>query len=51
MASILKVNTIQGASTAGSIEITGECNSTTTNLKKGLCMEGQGLYIGLRLEM
>ena len=37
MASILKVNTIQGASTAGSIEITGEGNSTTTNLQQGLC--------------
>ena len=36
MASILKVNTIQGASAAGSIAVTGEGNSTTTNLQQGL---------------
>jgi len=37
MASILKVNTFTGASTAGSIAVTGEGNSTTTNLQQGLC--------------
>ena len=37
MASILKVNTLTGASTAGSIAVTGEGNSTTTNLQQGLC--------------
>ena len=36
MASILKVNTFTGASTAGSIAVTGEGNSTTTNLQQGL---------------
>ena len=36
MASILKVNTLTGASTAGSIAVTGEGNSTTTNLQQGL---------------
>lgn len=37
MASILKVNTIQGVSAAGSVAVTGEGNSTTTNLQQGLC--------------
>tara|TARA_R100001440_G_scaffold39695_1_gene59221 strand:+ start:88 stop:519 length:432 start_codon:yes stop_codon:yes gene_type:complete len=36
MASILKVDTITGVATAGSIAITGEGNSTTTNLQNGL---------------
>ena len=36
MASILKVDTITGVATAGSIEVTGEGNSTTTNLQQGL---------------
>ena len=36
MASILKVDTITGVTTAGSIAITGEGNSTTTNLQQGL---------------
>ena len=36
MASVLKVDTITGVSTAGSIAITGEGNSTTTNLQQGL---------------
>ena len=36
MASILKVNTLTGASTAGSIAVTGEGNSTTTNLQQWL---------------
>ena len=37
MASVLKVDTITGVATAGSIGITGEGNSTTTNLQQGLC--------------
>ena len=37
MASILKVDTITGVTTAGSISVTGEGNSTTTNLQQGLC--------------
>ena len=37
MASQLKVDTITGVATAGSIAITGEGNSTTTNLQQGLC--------------
>ena len=36
MASQLKVNTLTGVSTAGSIVVTGEGNSTTTNLQQGL---------------
>jgi len=36
MASILKVDTITGVSTAGSSAVTGEGNSTTTNLQQGL---------------
>jgi len=36
MASVLKVDTITGVTTAGSISITGEGNSTTTNLQQGL---------------
>ena len=36
MASILKVDTITGVSTAGSIAVTGEGNSITTNLQQGL---------------
>ena len=36
MASILKVDTITGVSTAGSVAVTGEGNSTTTNLQQGL---------------
>ena len=36
MASILKVDTITGVATAGSVAITGEGNSTTTNLQQGL---------------
>ena len=37
MASVLKVNTLTGVTTAGSISVTGEGNSTTTNLQQGLC--------------
>ena len=36
MASELKVNTLTGISTAGSIAVTAEGNSTTTNLQQGL---------------
>ena len=36
MASQLKVNTLTGVTTAGSINVTGEGNSTTTNLQQGL---------------
>ena len=36
MASVLKVDTITGVTTAGSIAVTGEGNSTTTNLQQGL---------------
>ena len=36
MASVLKVNTLSGVTTAGSIVVTGEGNSTTTNLQQGL---------------
>ena len=37
MASTLKIDNIIGVSTAGSIAVTGEGNSTTTNLQQGLC--------------
>ena len=36
MASQLKVDTITGVATAGSITVTAEGNSTTTNLQQGL---------------
>ena len=36
MASELKVNRLTGVTTAGSISVTGEGNSTTTNLQQGL---------------
>jgi len=36
MANILKVDTLTGVTTAGSISVTGEGNSTTTNLQQGL---------------
>ena len=35
--STAKVNTLTGTTTAGSISVTGEGNSTTTNLQQGLC--------------
>ena len=35
--STLKTNTLTGVSVAGSIAVTGEGNSTTTNLQQGLC--------------
>ena len=37
MASTLKINTLTGVTTAGSIAVTGEGNSTTTSLQQGLC--------------
>ena len=37
MASELKVDKFTGVTTAGSIDVTGEGNSTTTNLQQGLC--------------
>ena len=37
MASQLKVDKFTGVTTAGSIDVTGEGNSTTTNLQQGLC--------------
>ena len=39
MASQLKVDTLTGVSTAGSIDVTGEGNSTTTNLQQGLAKQ------------
>jgi hypothetical protein len=36
MASILKVDALTGVTTAGSISVTGEGNSNTTNLQQGL---------------
>ena len=39
MASILKVDALTGVSTAGSISVTGEGNSTTTNLQQGLAKQ------------
>ena len=42
MASELKVNTLTGVSTAGSIAVTGEGGSTTTNLQQGLAKAWAG---------
>ena len=47
MASLLKVDALTGVTTAGSISVTGEGNSTTTNLQQGLekfwiAMNGSG---------
>ena len=39
MASVLKVDTLTGVTTAGSISVTGEGNSTTTNLQQGLAKQ------------
>mgnify|MGYP003111297898 FL=1 len=43
--STVKVNTLTGTSTAGSIVVTGEGNSTTTNLQQGLA-KVWGLFNG-----
>ena len=40
MASELKVDKFTGVTTAGSILVTGEGNSTTTNLQQGLVKAG-----------
>jgi hypothetical protein len=49
MASILKVDALQGVTAAGSILVTGEGNSTTTNLQQGLakvwCNQSNGTAI------
>ena len=37
MTSTLKTDTLTGVSTAGSISVTAEGNSTATNLQQGLC--------------
>ena len=50
MASILKVNTFTGASTAGSIAVTGEGNSTTTNLQHGLAKHWSHIVNGSSTE-
>ena len=49
MASQLKVDTLTGVTTAGSIVVTGEGNSTTTNLQQGLakswvCLKGSDTF-------
>tara|TARA_Y100001938_G_scaffold139377_1_gene206182 strand:- start:29 stop:442 length:414 start_codon:yes stop_codon:yes gene_type:complete len=41
--STLKTNTLTGTSTAGSIAVTGEGNSTTTNLQQGLAKAWSGI--------
>ena len=51
MASQLKVDTLTGVTTAGSILVTGEGNSTTTNLQQGLAkswvnFDGTGTSVG-----
>ena len=43
MASTLKINTLTGVTTAGSIAVTGEGNSTTTNLQQGLAKAWSGI--------
>ena len=45
MASLLKVDALTGVATAGSISVTGEGNSTTTNLQQGLT-KGWGHFEG-----
>jgi hypothetical protein len=42
MASTLKINTLTGVTTAGSIAVTGEGNSTTTNLQYSRIISHQG---------
>ena len=41
----LKVDKFTGVTTAGSILVTGEGNSTTTNLQQGLAKFGQVNYL------
>ena len=40
MTGVIKVNKLEGRSTAGSLVVTGEGNSTTTNLQQGLAAGG-----------
>ena len=47
MASELKVDKITGVTTAGSIDVTGEGNSTTTNLQQGLLKAWLNLNQGI----
>ena len=44
MASELKVDKFTGVTTAGSIDVTGEGNSTTTNLQQGLAKAWVGSF-------
>ena len=46
MASELKVDKITGVTTAGSIDVTGEGNSTTTNLQQGLAKAWANYGVG-----
>jgi hypothetical protein len=46
--STIKTNTLTGTTTAGSISVTGEGNSTTTNLQQGLVNIG---FILMELEL
>lgn len=39
MTGVVKVNQLEGRSTAGSLVVTGEGNSTTTNLQQGLAKQ------------
>ena len=45
MASLLKVDALTGVTTAGSISVTGEGNSTTTNLQQGLAKVWQNTNV------
>jgi len=47
--STILVNTLTGTSTAGSIAVTGEGNSTTTNLQQGLCKSIGNIELGTTL--
>ena len=47
--STILVNTLTGTSTAGSIAVTGEGNSTTTNLQQGLCKSFGNIELGTTL--
>ena len=51
MSSILKVNTLTGVTTAGSIAVTGEGNSTTTNLQQGLAKAWADIAAGVGSSM
>ena len=49
MASLLKVDALTGVTTAGSISVTGEGNSTTTNLQQGLAKSFGNVELGTTL--